>query len=254
MNRVSATSTATSNPIDQRGEFAGLSIVPALVNGVQVPVACPAAWCTEKHTSENTRHVEDVDHVGDNVDLVVPDSYGEDGQLVAYARLGQDTYSADAAMRAVHIRVEVGGGDASHLTPTHGDIFAGNLEAFGSEIRALAQVARGSANAQPGHHPWCDPEECTTYNGEDGPVVEHHGRVATIKAPEGFTGGTGRLLHAYLLSDDSFVDKPPAVSAVDSTGAGTLLDGDALDQLIAETAAALSQLRAMRQQMKVAAA
>lgn len=254
-NRVTAASTATPSPTDQRDVLTGLSIVSALVNGVQVPVACPAAWCEMDHAdSDATKHVEDIDHSSANVDAYVPDFHGGPDQLFAYAHLGQDVYSTNAKMRAPHVRVEDGGGEASYLTPDQADKFVGNLAAFGSEISTLAQIARGMTGAKAGHHPWCEPEDCVIYDGEDGPIVEHHGRVATIHAPAGFTGGNGRLLHAYLLADDSFVDSTPAVSAIDATGIGTLLDGDALDELIDQTAAALNQLRAMRLQMKAAAA
>ena len=252
MNPTVQPEAPTASPATnaQRNSLAGLSIVSALVNGVQVPVACPAAWCTENHTSEDTRHAEDIDHAGDNVDLNVPNFNGGEELIFAYAHLGQDPHSSDQNMRAAHIRVEDAGGQASYLVPDQGDTFAGNLEEFGSEIRALAQAARGSANAQPGHYPWCEPEDCITYDGEDGPITEHHGRVAMIKAPEGFTDGNGRLLHAYLLADDSFVNSAPAVSAIDATGVGTLLGEKTLDELIDQTAAALAQLRAMRLQMK----
>lgn len=248
------TSTASSTPREQHSPLTGLSIVPALVNGVQVPVACPAAWCTENHTGEDTRHAEDIDHAGDNVDLMVPDFSGEKDQIFAYAHLGQDTYSNDALMRAAHIRVEDGGGEASYLTPDQGDNFAGNLDTFSSEIRALAQTARAMLTANAGHPSWCDPGNCTTYDGEDGPVTEHRGRAATITAPEGFKAAKDRILHAYLVADDSFADSNPTVSAIDATGNGALLGTEAFDQLIDQAAAALDQMRAMRLQMKAAQA
>lgn len=119
----------------------GLSIVSALINGVQVPIACPAAWCTENHTGENIGHAEDVDHAGAHVDVMVPRLQGGD-ELFAYAHLGQDTYATDPKMRAAHIRVEDGGGEVSYLTPGQADTFAANLTTFAAQIRTLARVAR----------------------------------------------------------------------------------------------------------------
>lgn len=130
------TTTPNTSPL------AGLSIVTALINGVQVPVACPAAWCTEKHAAEDTRHVEDIDHAGDNVDVYVPGFHGGEDVIFAYGHLGQDPHSSDENMRAAHIRIEDGGGEASYLTPDQADTFADNLAAFADRIRALAQVAR----------------------------------------------------------------------------------------------------------------
>jgi len=145
MTTVAETSMATSSPVDQCNPLAGLSIVSALVNGVQVPVACPAAWCTEKHTIEDTRHLVDVSHYSDNVDVYTPDFRKDADELFAYAHLGQDLYSSDENMAAAHIRVEDGGGEFSYLTPDQADTFASNLEEFAAGIRALAQTARGNA-------------------------------------------------------------------------------------------------------------
>lgn len=137
----------TASPVsqDQRNPLAGLSIVPALVNGVQVPVACPAAWCTDNHTGEDTRHLEDVSHNSNNVDVYTPDFRKDGDQIFAYAHLGQDLYGSDENMRAAHIRVEDGGGEFSYLTPDQADTFASNLEKFAAGIRALARTAHGNA-------------------------------------------------------------------------------------------------------------
>lgn len=254
MNRVLMAATAPSTPTAQRPTLAGLSIITALVNGVQVPIACPAAWCAEDHAGEDSRHLDDVDHAGANVDLLVPDFFGEEDQLFAYAHLGQDLYSADPKMRAAHIRVEDGGGEASYLTPNQSDTFAGNLDTFGSEIRALAQVARSSTDAAPGHFAWCEPGSCVIYEGEDGPVTEHLSARAVIQAPPGFDAENGQLLDAYLFADDSMVDSGPQVSAITATGNGQTFGEGELDKLIDQTAAALDQLRAMRVHMQAARA
>ncbi|MBW8701851.1 hypothetical protein MBT84_19785 [Streptomyces sp. MBT84] len=248
-----------ATPTDQRNQPAGLSIVSALVNGVQVPVACPAAWCTENHTGDERRHVEDIDHVSDNVDLNAPAfNSSDDGifdqRLIAYAHLGQDLYASDPNMRAAHVRVEDRGGEASYLTPDQADAFAGNLDAFATQIRTLAHTARGTQAVEPGHYPWCTPGACAIYQGDEGPTVEHRSADATITAPAGFQASKDRILHAHLVADDAYEFGAPAVSAVDATGSGTLLDTEALDQLIDQTANALTQLRAMRLHMQAAQA
>lgn len=136
-------STSPSTLTDQHNPLAGLSIVPALVSGVQVAIACPAAWCIENHTGEDTKHLEDVGHAGAHVDVYVPHFRTGDDELFVYAHLAQDLYSKNPKMRAAYIRVEDGGGEEEWpLTPAQADTFADNLTVFADQIRALAQVAR----------------------------------------------------------------------------------------------------------------
>jgi hypothetical protein len=134
--------TAPSAPREQHNPLAGLSIVTALINGVQVPIACPAAWCIENHTGEDTRHAEDVAHMGAHVDAYVPHFQTGADELFAYAYLARDPYSKRPEERAAYIRVEDGGGEESHMTPDQADTFADNLTVFADQIRALARVAR----------------------------------------------------------------------------------------------------------------
>lgn len=134
------------------------------------------------------------------------------------------------------------------ITKQHHELHEGALLALAYE--AHARTARTDLD----HFSWCEPGSCVTYDSGDGPVTEHHSGTASIKAPEGFQAAEDRILHAYLIADDSFVRSAPAVSAVDATGNGTLLGADALDELIDETTAALDRLRAMRLQMKAAQA
>lgn len=154
MSHFPTAAPAQSTLSDQHNSQTGLSIVSALVNGVQVPIACPAAWCEMDHAgSDATRHVEDIDHSSANVDAYVPDFHGGPDQLFAYAHIGQDTYSNDTLMRAPHVRVEDRGGEGSYLTPDQADAFAANLTAFALQIRALAKAARGeSASGRALHH------------------------------------------------------------------------------------------------------
>jgi hypothetical protein len=134
------------------------------------------------------------------------------------------------------------------VTKQHHELHEGALLALAYEAHAR------KTRTAPGHFPWCEPGSCVTYDSGDGPVNEHHSGSATIQAPDGFQAAKGRILHACLIADDSFVGSTPAVSAIDATGNGTLLGADALDELIDETTAALDRLRAMRLHMKAAQA
>jgi hypothetical protein len=243
--KLPMTATEPSTPTVQRSPHLGLAIVTATVNGVQVPVACPTAWCTEKHTIENPRHAEDVDHNSDNVDVYTPNFRTDRDELFAYAHLGQDPYSVDEKTRAAHIRVEDGGGEASYLTPDQGNTFAKNLDTFGSEIRVLAHIARGAEPAVPGHFPWCQPGACVT--------DDHRGFESSVAAPQFMRAAEGTLLRARLCSDAS--DGGGAtVSLSGSDSNGTILTGDELDPVIDELAAFLDELRAMRLHLKAAKA
>lgn len=132
--------TTTAEPTTS--PLAGLSIVTALINGVQVPIACPAAWCTEKHAAEDTRHAEDVGHGGAHVDVYVPNFQTGDDELFVYAHLDQVPHFGDPKMRAAHVRIEDSGGEEWPLTPDQADTFADNLTVFADRIRTLARFAR----------------------------------------------------------------------------------------------------------------
>ncbi|MFM9672748.1 DUF6907 domain-containing protein [Streptomyces galilaeus] len=150
MNRVAAASTATSLLTAQLND---LSIVPAIVNGVQVPVACPAAWCKWEHDGDDaTKHLEDIDHSSADVDLMVPSMATGNDELCAYVHIGQDLYSPDEQMRAPHLRLEDGGGEATYLTLDQGLEFADRLVAFAEKVRALTRVARGDTADRPAVH------------------------------------------------------------------------------------------------------
>ncbi|MEH0423158.1 DUF6907 domain-containing protein [Streptomyces sp. B21-083] len=127
--------------------FAGLAITTAVVKGIQVPIACPTGWCNNDHTDENTQNLDDIDHAGAHIDLMVPNLQGVDDLLFAYARLYQDTYAPDPLMRTPHIRIEFGGGEESYLTPDQADLFAARLAAFAAQLQALAHTARNPGTA-----------------------------------------------------------------------------------------------------------
>lgn len=133
------TTTPNTSPL------AGLSIVHALVDGTLVATVCPTRFCIEDRTGEDTKHLDDIGHTGAHVDAHVPNFHTGDDELFAYAHLAQDPYSADPKTRAAHIRIKDDGGEEWQLTPDQADTFANNLTVFADRIRALAQVARATA-------------------------------------------------------------------------------------------------------------
>lgn len=138
------TATAPSPQAEQSVQAAGLSIVWALVNGVQVPVACPADWCKREHSGDDaTKHVEDIDHSSADVDLMAPNMIDGGNDLCLYAHLGQDLYSSDENMRASHVRLEDGGGESTYMSLDRALVFADRLVSFAEQIRGLVRTARG---------------------------------------------------------------------------------------------------------------
>lgn len=245
-----------AEPETDTAALAGLSIVPALVDGVQVAVACPAAWCTENHTGENTGHLGDVSHTGASVDLYAPSFRGGFDDLFAYAHLTQDLYSKNPKERAAHIRVEDGGGEESPLTPDQADAFAGNLTVFAGQIRALARVARQAAEpvtksnsaatptACPGGITWCLGEPA---NHADPREHRHEG-------PEyGLTGSyvdgnwTKSLVAFQIAQWDG--GEPRLVFQSDGTWPDLGLSG--VDELIGDAVPWLVQLFATRRRLAI---
>ncbi|MFF7982319.1 DUF6907 domain-containing protein [Streptomyces sp. NPDC007901] len=138
MRSIAQTSMAT--PEDP---FTHLSLVPAVVDGVQVPVACPATWCKQDHTGEDaTKHLDDVDHSSTHIDLTIPNVRTGEDTLFGYVHLGQDVYSPDEFMRTPHLRFENGGGEETTTSLDQGLEFADRLVQFADEIRALVRTAR----------------------------------------------------------------------------------------------------------------
>jgi hypothetical protein len=143
MSRVPTTATAPSTE-----PFAHLSLVAAVVDGVQVPVACPATWCKQDHTGEDsTKHLADVDHLGAHIDLMIPNARTDKDDLFAYVHLGQDVYSTDPIMRAPHLRFEDSGNEETTASLDQGLEFADRLVEFAEQIRGLVRVARPGAQA-----------------------------------------------------------------------------------------------------------
>jgi hypothetical protein len=119
-------------------------IVPALVDGQTVYLECPT-WCKIDHVRESQKFIEDIWHSGTFADLEAP-RRGNTPSLLAYARLGSDPFSSDAAMRQAFIFVEDGSGaEGSYMEVEHAEQFADNLVAFAEKIRAMASAMRGAA-------------------------------------------------------------------------------------------------------------
>jgi hypothetical protein len=116
-------------------------IVPAMVDGQSVYLPCPA-WCVIDHVQENQKFLVDVWHSGPFVDLEVP-RRGNTPMLMAYARLGVDPFSSDAAMRTPFLFVEDGGSaEGSYMDAEHAERFADSLVAFAEKIRAMGQALK----------------------------------------------------------------------------------------------------------------
>ncbi|MET9830106.1 hypothetical protein ABZ078_12480 [Streptomyces sp. NPDC006385] len=156
--RVAPVTETRERETGHGSQLAALSVVTALVNGVQVPIACPTSWCVEDHAGENTTHLEDVVHSGEHVDLYAHPFNSGDDVLFAYARLGQDLFSVDPKERAPYVCVEDGSGEERFFTPDQADVFAENLDVFGRRIRDLAQVARSSRGGTPAQRPTAEPD------------------------------------------------------------------------------------------------
>lgn len=236
--------------------LAGLAIVPALVNGVQVAIACPAAWCTENHTGEDTKHLEDVSHTGATVDLYAPNFQGGANDLFAYAHLVQDLYSKNPNERAAYIRVEDGGGEESALTPDQADTFADNLTVFAGRIRALARVARATdepvTESGPAATPAACPDGITWCEGN--PANHADPREHRHEGPEyGLTGSYvdphwNKSLVAFQIAqwDD---DQPRLVFQSDGTWPDLGLSE--ADELIGDAVPWLTQLIAARRRLAI---
>jgi hypothetical protein len=115
---------------------------PALVNGSPIHLACPS-WCTEDHVAANQRHLEDVAHTGENVDLVVPGGRPS-VRLLADIHLSADPFAPTAEGWATVVVVD-DDSDMFQLSAEEAESFADHLEAQAREIRGLAAVARRDA-------------------------------------------------------------------------------------------------------------
>ncbi|MFI9598895.1 DUF6907 domain-containing protein [Streptomyces sp. NPDC052043] len=135
-------STTVQPPADQPAPLTDRHIVPAVVDGQTVYLECPT-WCTIDHVRDSQKFLVDVWHSGAFADLEAPRRNGTPS-LLAYARLGLDSFSEDDDMRRPFIFVEDGSsGEDSYMDAEHAEQFADNLVAFARNIRAMASAMRG---------------------------------------------------------------------------------------------------------------
>jgi hypothetical protein len=123
--------------------LAGLTLVPALVKDIPVPVACPTDWCKRKHAGDDAqKFVEDIDHSGAHVDLMSPDMDGTPDRIIGYACLAQDLYSRDDARRIPYLVFGDTDNEEIALSLDQGLVFADRLVEFADRIRGLVGTAR----------------------------------------------------------------------------------------------------------------
>jgi hypothetical protein len=113
-----------------------------MVNGRRIHIECPV-WCSLDHVAENMRFLEDVEHAGSLVDLMVP-RMGDVPELLADARIGVDPSGSTADRRTPFVVVD-DGGEGFYMNPTQAEAFADNLIMFAMQVRAMARTAGGRA-------------------------------------------------------------------------------------------------------------
>jgi len=121
-------------------------IVPAVVSGARIYVEC-FDWCTIDHVANGEGFIEDIWHGGDYANLSVP-RIGRDSELLAFARIGIDPGSSDAAKRSAFVFVD-DGGEGYEMSPDQADRFADDLVRFAAEIRGMAATAQAATDSDP---------------------------------------------------------------------------------------------------------
>lgn len=107
-------------------------LVPALVNGRRIHIECPV-WCSLDHVAENMRFLEDVEHAGGLVDLMVP-RMGDVTELLADARIGVDSSGCPFV-------VVDDGSESFTMRPEQAEHFADDLILFAMQVRTMARTA-----------------------------------------------------------------------------------------------------------------
>ncbi|MEV5944730.1 hypothetical protein [Streptomyces sp. NPDC051994] len=135
---------ATSTPVAPASE-PPTRLVPALVHGQLIHISCPS-WCVLDHVAENDRFLEDVYHSGEMVDLEVP-RFNGDPALLAFIRLGLDTFGSKPELRLPFLVLEdgAGSGDGVYMRPEQAEEFADGLVAFAERVRAMARTISAPA-------------------------------------------------------------------------------------------------------------
>lgn len=129
----------------------GFSLVQALVgrsqdNAALVWIEDPE-WCTINHATDRVVAVEDIWHSSDFVDLELPHRDGT--ELLAYFRLGLDTYSSDESKRRPFIFCEDGTtANGYYADPEHIDAMCDKAEKAIAQLRALSAQCRALGTAE----------------------------------------------------------------------------------------------------------
>lgn len=119
-------------------------LVPALVADKPVWIECPS-WCVLDHVAENDRFLEDVYHSGEMADLEVP-RFNGDPALLAFIRLGLDSFGSKPELRMPFLVLEdgAGSGDGVYMRPEQAEEFADGLVAFAERVRGMARTIAAS--------------------------------------------------------------------------------------------------------------
>lgn len=127
----------------------GFRLVQALIgrpdDAQPVWIECPE-WCTQSHATDRQVAVEDIWHSGEYVDLELPHRDGT--ELLAYFRLGLDTYSRDENKRRPFVFGEDGNtANGYYMDPEHVDAMCDQAEKSIARLRAMARQCRRLADS-----------------------------------------------------------------------------------------------------------
>ncbi|MEV8523177.1 hypothetical protein AB0451_03315 [Streptomyces sp. NPDC052000] len=122
-------------------------LVPARVADKPIWLEC-ADWCVLNHVAENNRFLEDVYHSGEMVDLEAP-RFNGDPVLLAFVRLGLDSFGSDPELRTPFLVLEEGAGtgEGVYMRPEQAEEFANGLVAFAGQVLAMARTITASEAA-----------------------------------------------------------------------------------------------------------
>jgi hypothetical protein len=109
------------------------------VNGIRILVECPT-WCVTDHVAENERHLPDLDHSGEMVDITMTDVDGVP-QLLGWVRLSAEPGSFRPELRRPHLLVEDGDGFTAMVPLEDADALADSMVAAADRVRAMGRAA-----------------------------------------------------------------------------------------------------------------
>ncbi|WP_329308374.1 DUF6907 domain-containing protein [Streptomyces microflavus] len=121
-------------------QVAPFRLSPALVDGVKIWVECPN-FCVEDHVASSVKHLADLDHGGEMVDVTLTDLDGE-VQLLAHVQVSCEPGSSNPELRKPHLYVADGGGFDAFVPLDGADAFADGLVAVAQKVRAMVRAAR----------------------------------------------------------------------------------------------------------------